>query len=129
MKPYILETLAEGDLFSVPGIQGSSCKTGVKPSGSPDLSLIVADQPMTSAAMFTKNECAAAPVHLSRARVDATLAVIAAADCDCAALAGSPVNVATRPSRICSTLTSLTVSPTRAFISASPIGLEAVTSM
>lgn len=72
MKPYILETLAEGDLFSVPGIQGSSCKTGVKPSGSPDLSLIVADQPMTSAAMFTKNECAAAPVHLSRARVHET---------------------------------------------------------
>lgn len=68
-KPYVLEPLSDGNLFSVPGIRGGSRRTGVKPSGNPDLAVIVADQEMNSAAMFTTNACAAAPVHVSRARL------------------------------------------------------------
>lgn len=56
-----------GDLFSVPGLRGAAVKTGVKPSGAHDLALIVADEPMTAAGVFTTNRVVAAPVEVSRA--------------------------------------------------------------
>ncbi|MEL6109074.1 MAG: bifunctional glutamate N-acetyltransferase/amino-acid acetyltransferase ArgJ [Planctomycetota bacterium] len=45
---------------------GSSC--GIKPSGSPDLSLVVADRPLTAVGVYTKNQIVAAPVVLCRQR-------------------------------------------------------------
>ncbi len=61
-----IRPIANGDLFSVPGLSGAAVKTGVKESGDLDLALIVADEPMNVAAMFTKNAMAAAPVQLCR---------------------------------------------------------------
>ncbi len=61
-----IRPIANGDLFSVPGLNGAAVKTGVKESGDLDLALIVADEPMNVAAMFTKNAMAAAPVQLCR---------------------------------------------------------------
>ena len=55
-----------GGLFSVSGLRGAAVKTGVKESGDLDLALIVADEPMNVAAVFTKNAMAAAPVRLGR---------------------------------------------------------------
>ena len=55
-----------GDLLSVPGIRGAAVTTGVKPSGKPDLALIVADEPQRCAAMFTTCAAAAAPVVIGR---------------------------------------------------------------
>ncbi len=42
---------------------------GLKPSGRPDLGLLVGDPGTTVAGLFTTNRVAAAPVHLSRARI------------------------------------------------------------
>lgn len=54
------------DLFSVPGLKGAAVKSGVKPSGDLDLALIVAEEPMAAAGMFTTSSVAAAPVLLAR---------------------------------------------------------------
>jgi len=43
---------------------GATC--GIKPSGRPDLALIVSDAPSRAAALFTRNRFAAAPVAVSR---------------------------------------------------------------
>jgi len=53
-------------LAGVAGLRGSAVRTGVKESGDPDLALLVADEPMNAAGVFTINEMAAAPVTLSR---------------------------------------------------------------
>ncbi len=66
-------------LFAVPGLRGAGVATGVKPSGALDLALIVADEPMACAAMFTTSEAAAPPVHLCRetlAEHDAISAIV-----------------------------------------------------
>ena len=57
---------ADGGVLAVPGLRGAAVKTGVKPSGAPDLAVIVADEPMSAAGMFTTCATAAAPVHLCR---------------------------------------------------------------
>ncbi len=50
---------------SVSGAAGMSA--GLKPSGRPDLGLLVGEPGTTVAGLFTTNRVAAAPVHLSRA--------------------------------------------------------------
>ena len=45
---------------------GVTC--GIKPSGSPDLSLSVADTPVVAAGVYTQNQIVAAPVVLSRSK-------------------------------------------------------------
>ncbi len=46
---------------------GGTC--GIKPSGAPDLTLIVADQPCTAAGVFTRNKLPGAPVIVSKRHV------------------------------------------------------------
>lgn len=46
---------------------GGTC--GIKPSGAPDLTLIVADRPCTAAGMFTRNKLPGAPVVVSKRHV------------------------------------------------------------
>lgn len=56
----------EGDLFTVPGLRGAAVATGVKRNGALDLALIVADETMSAAAVFTRCSVAAPPVVLGR---------------------------------------------------------------
>lgn len=65
-RSHDISRLAEGDLFSVPGLRGAAVKTGTKPSGDLDLALIVADSPMAVAGMFTTSAVAAANIDLCR---------------------------------------------------------------
>jgi glutamate N-acetyltransferase / amino-acid N-acetyltransferase len=52
-----------------PGFRASGVACGLKPSGSPDMGLVVCDdEPARSGALFTSNAAAAAPVRLSRER-------------------------------------------------------------
>ena len=53
------------------GFRASAVTAGFKPSGSPDLGLLVGATRTTAAGIFTTNLAAAAPVHLSRARLEA----------------------------------------------------------
>lgn len=59
-------------LTSVKGLRASGVRAGIKPSGNPDVALLVADSPMTCAGLFTRNHFAAAPVLLSRRHLEKT---------------------------------------------------------
>ena len=54
------------------GFRFSGVACGIKPSGKPDLSLIVSDSPVVGAGVYTQNQIVAAPVVLSRARTPST---------------------------------------------------------
>jgi glutamate N-acetyltransferase/amino-acid N-acetyltransferase len=53
------------------GFAAAGVTAGVKPSGQPDLGLLVGDPGTTAAGVFTTNRVQAAPVRLSRARLRA----------------------------------------------------------
>ena len=52
--------------MSVPGFRGAGIACGIKRSGKPDLALVVSDRPCVSAAVFTKNKVAAAPIEWAK---------------------------------------------------------------
>ena len=53
----------------VPGFRFGSATAGIKQSGRPDLALLLADEEVAGAAVFTQNRVPAAPVLLSRERI------------------------------------------------------------
>lgn len=53
----------------VPGFRFGSTTAGIKASGNPDLALLLADEEVAAAAVFTSNRVQAAPVILSRERI------------------------------------------------------------
>jgi glutamate N-acetyltransferase/amino-acid N-acetyltransferase len=53
-------------LTSVEGLRASGVAAGIKASGNPDVALLVADEPIVCAGVFTQNKLAAAPVLVSR---------------------------------------------------------------
>jgi glutamate N-acetyltransferase / amino-acid N-acetyltransferase len=57
---------AELTLTSVAGLRAAGVRAGIKASGNPDVGLLVADEAVPAAALFTQNHFAAAPVLLSR---------------------------------------------------------------
>lgn len=52
------------------GFRASGVAAGIKPSGAPDLSVVIAEDPAPAAAAFTQNSAAAAPVRLSRRHME-----------------------------------------------------------
>lgn len=50
------------------GFRFAGVACGIKPSGKPDVSLIVADQPTVAAGVYTTNQITAAPVQICRQR-------------------------------------------------------------
>lgn len=54
------------------GFRFAGVACGIKPSGKPDLSLIVAEQPVVAAGVYTQNQIVAAPVILCRQRTPST---------------------------------------------------------
>ena len=50
------------------GFRFAGVACGIKPSGKPDLSIIVADRPVVAVGVFTRNQIVAAPVTLCRSR-------------------------------------------------------------
>lgn len=56
------------------GFRAAGVTAGMKPSGRPDLGLLVGDEPRSAAGLFTTNLFAAAPVKLSRRRLGRSLA-------------------------------------------------------
>ncbi len=60
------------DLGSLTGVRASGVAAGIKPSGRPDVALLVAERPLAVHALFTRNRYAAAPVTLSRSNLERT---------------------------------------------------------
>jgi glutamate N-acetyltransferase/amino-acid N-acetyltransferase len=76
--PAVVTDLPDGGLAA--GFRAAGVRAGIKPSGDPDLALLVSSEPDTvSAARFTRSGVLAAPVVLcqSRCRLDALRAVVA----------------------------------------------------
>jgi glutamate N-acetyltransferase/amino-acid N-acetyltransferase len=55
-------TAISGGVTAPAGFRASGIACGIKASGKPDLSLLVADRPVSTAAIFTTNQAKAAPV-------------------------------------------------------------------
>ena len=82
------------------GFRAAGVACGIKPSGAPDLGLLVSDEPATvSAARFTRSGLLAAPVLLCQERCDLSglRAIVANSGCanaatalQCSTLPGSP---------------------------------------
>ena len=58
--------MKSGEGIVVPGFSGAGVACGLKRTGKPDLALVVSDRPCVSAAVYTKNKVAAAPVVWGR---------------------------------------------------------------
>jgi glutamate N-acetyltransferase/amino-acid N-acetyltransferase len=58
----------------VPGFLAAGIACGIKPSGRPDLALIVSDRPAVAAAVFTTSRFPGAPVVVSRSHIRAGVA-------------------------------------------------------
>lgn len=61
-------TSASARALSVPGFRFAGIPAGIKSNGKPDLGLIVADEPVPTAAVYTRNLVQAAPVLLAKQR-------------------------------------------------------------
>lgn len=59
-------------LGELSGLRLSGVAAGIKPSGNPDVALLVGDAPMAVAGVFTQNAFAAAPVVVSREHLERT---------------------------------------------------------
>jgi glutamate N-acetyltransferase/amino-acid N-acetyltransferase len=66
VPPPPLFPAAELTLTSLSGVRAAAVAAGIKPSNNPDLGLLVFDEPVAVAALFTQNKFAAAPVLVSR---------------------------------------------------------------
>ncbi|MFN3648645.1 MAG: bifunctional glutamate N-acetyltransferase/amino-acid acetyltransferase ArgJ [Armatimonadota bacterium] len=58
-----------GSICAPQGFRAAGVAAGIKPSGNPDVVLIVSDRPAAAAAVFTTNQVCAAPVLVSREHV------------------------------------------------------------
>jgi glutamate N-acetyltransferase/amino-acid N-acetyltransferase len=65
MAPYTPPPAAH-TLTALRGLRAAGIAAGIKPSGKPDVALLVADEAIPCAGVFTRNKLAAAPVALCR---------------------------------------------------------------
>jgi glutamate N-acetyltransferase/amino-acid N-acetyltransferase len=112
-------TESEDGVCAATGFRAGAAVAGIKASGGPDLVLVVSEVPAAVAGTFTTHKAAAAPVRLSRARIQAGTArgVVANSGCanavtgsgglkdaeDMAAWAASAVGAAPDELLVCST--------------------------
>ena len=72
VKPDLVFTTIEGSVSAPAGFRAAGIACGIKKSMALDLALIVSDVPASSAAVFTTNKAVAAPVLVSKARLQAS---------------------------------------------------------
>jgi glutamate N-acetyltransferase / amino-acid N-acetyltransferase len=74
----------EGSVTAPQGFRAAGVAAGIKPSGNPDVALIVSDRPASAAAVFTTNRVVAPPVVVSREHVADGRARAVAVNAGCA---------------------------------------------
>src|SRR5688500_3116653 len=72
MRPFVAPMMppAPCTLTQIRGLRAAGVAAGIKASGRPDVALLVADEAVPAAAVFTQNAYAAAPVRLSRQHLE-----------------------------------------------------------
>jgi glutamate N-acetyltransferase/amino-acid N-acetyltransferase len=73
-----------GAVCAASGFRAAGVAAGIRRSGGLDLALIVSDTPASAAGVFTVHPAAAAPVHLSRERIEGGLAQVIVVNSGCA---------------------------------------------
>lgn len=73
-----------GSVCAPQGFRAAGVAAGIKPSGNPDVALIVSDHPASAAALFTTNRVVAAPVLVSREHLADGQARVFAVNAGCA---------------------------------------------
>ena len=73
-----------GGVCAPKGFRAAGVAVGIKPSGNPDVAVLVSDSPATAAAVFTTNRVCAAPVIVSREHVADGRARAVAVNAGCA---------------------------------------------
>ena len=73
-----------GSVCAPHGFRAAGVAAGIKPSGNPDVTLIVSDRPAAAAALFTTNRVVAAPVLVSREHLEDGQAQAFAINAGCA---------------------------------------------
>jgi len=76
MELPFVRPLPDGSATSPRGFRTAAVAAGIKPSGRPDLVLVVSDRDCAAAGVFTRNRVAAAPVLLDRATLAAGRAAL-----------------------------------------------------
>ena len=72
-----LTVTRDGHVTSPAGFSAAAVTAGIKPSGNPDMALVVNTVGSAAAALFTRNKVVAAPVKVTRAAVaDGTLRAV-----------------------------------------------------
>ena len=72
LKPDLVSTTIAGSVCAPAGFRAAGVACGIKKSLALDLALIVSDVPAASAAVFTTNKAVAAPILVSKARLQAS---------------------------------------------------------
>jgi glutamate N-acetyltransferase / amino-acid N-acetyltransferase len=72
LKPDLMFAPIEGSVSAPAGFRAAGVACGIKKSKALDLALIVSDVPASSAAVFTTNKAVAAPVLVSKVRLQAS---------------------------------------------------------
>ena len=72
LEPDLVFTTIAGSVSAPAGFRAAGIACGIKKSNGLDLALIVSDVPAASAAVFTTNKAVAAPVLVSKARLQAS---------------------------------------------------------
>jgi glutamate N-acetyltransferase / amino-acid N-acetyltransferase len=72
LEPDLVFTTIHGSVSAPAGFRAAGIACGIKKSNGLDLALIVSDVPAASAAVFTTNKAVAAPVLVSKARLQAS---------------------------------------------------------
>ena len=70
--PAVMPEHIDGGVSAPAGFRAAGVACGIKKSGNLDLAMIVSDVPASSAAVFTTNKAVAAPVLVSKARLQAS---------------------------------------------------------
>lgn len=72
LKPDLVFTTIDGSVSAPAGFRAAGIACGIKKSMALDLALIVSDIPASSAAVFTTNKAVAAPILVSKVRLQAS---------------------------------------------------------
>jgi glutamate N-acetyltransferase/amino-acid N-acetyltransferase len=71
-RPSVVPEQILGSVSAPAGFRAAGVACGIKKSGNLDLAMIISDVPASSAAVFTTNKAVAAPVLVSKARLQAS---------------------------------------------------------
>src|SRR3954463_14220764 len=113
----------DGSVSAPAGFRSAGVSCGIKKSGALDLALIVSDTPASAAAVFTTNKAQAAPVLVSKARLQRSSgrARVIAINSGCANACTGPEGIATAEAMADAAAAAFAVDPSQVLIASTGV--------